>query len=137
MIVSAKGRYALRVMIVLAARGKGEPVPLKELSDEEDIPHKFLEQIMTELAKAGLVESARGKNGGYRLTRPASDYTAAEILRVTETSFAAASCTAEEADCPRAEKCPTLPLWQALDDAVDGVLKKYTLEDLSKGVTLP
>ena len=66
MIVSAKGRYALRVMIALAARGGSEPVPLKELSAEEEIPHKFLEQIMTELVKAGLVESARGKNGGMR-----------------------------------------------------------------------
>ncbi len=129
MIVSAKGRYALRVMIALAARGNSEPVPLKELSAEEEIPHKFLEQIMTELAKAGLVESARGKNGGYLLTRSPEECTAADILRVTESTLAAAEC-AGGGDCPRAETCPTLPMWRALDEAMDDFLKKYTLADL-------
>lgn len=129
MIVSAKGRYALRVMIALAARGQQAPVPLKELAQKEEIPYKFLESIMCELAKAGLVESVRGKNGGYRLTAPPKNCTAADILRVTETSFTAAACTNENADCPRAEMCPTLPMWRALDEAVDELLKTYTLED--------
>ncbi len=132
MIVSAKGRYALRVMIALAARGKSGPVPLKELTAEEEIPHKFLEQIMTELVKAGLVESARGKNGGYLLTRPPEECTAADILRVTEASLASAECT-EGGECPRAEICPTLPMWKALDEAIDDVLKNYTLADLLSG----
>ncbi len=130
MIVSAKGRYALRVMIALAAREKSGPVPLKELAAEEEIPHKFLEQIMTELAKAGLVESARGKNGGYLLTRSPEECTAADILRVTETSLAAAEC-AKDGDCPRAGTCPTLPMWRALDEAVDDCLKKYSLAELT------
>ncbi len=129
MIVSAKGRYALRVMIALSARGQDAPVPLKELALGEEIPYKFLESIMCELVKAGLVESVRGKNGGYRLTMPPEKCTAADILRVTETSFAAAACTNENADCPRAEMCPTLPMWRALDLAVDELLKKYTLKD--------
>ena len=109
MIVSAKGKYALRVMIALAARENSGPVPLKELAAEEEIPHKFLEQIMTELAKSGLVESARGKNGGYLLTRSPKECTAADILRVTETSLAAAECS-DGGDCPRANTCPTLPM---------------------------
>lgn len=129
MIVSAKGRYALRVMIALAARKRGSPVPLKELAAEEEIPRKFLEQIMTELAKAGLVESARGKNGGYLLTRSPEECTAADILHVTETSLASAECTGN-GDCPRAKICPTLPMWKALDEAMDELLKKYTLADL-------
>lgn len=129
MIVSAKGRYALRVMIALAARGQEEPVPLKDLAQKEEIPYKFLESIMCELAKAGLVESVRGKNGGYRLTAPPEGCTAADILRVTETSFTAAACAGGNADCPRAEMCPTLPMWRALDLAVDDLLKKYTLKD--------
>lgn len=131
MIVSAKGRYALRVMISLAARGD-RTVPLKELAAEEDIPYKFLESIMTELAKAGLVESARGKNGGYRLTRPPEECTAADILKVTESSFAAAECSGKDVDCPRAQICPTLPMWRALDEAVEELLKKYTLRELAK-----
>ncbi len=129
MIVSAKGRYALRVMIALAARGGNAPVPLKELAEEEEIPHKFSEQIMTELAKAGLVESVRGKNGGYMLARSPKDCTAADVLRVTETSLATAECTGKNG-CPRAQICPTLPMWKALDEAMEELLKKYTLADL-------
>ena len=129
MIVSAKGRYALRVMIALAKREKDEPVPLKELALREEIPYKFLEAIMCELVKAGLVESVRGKNGGYRLSAPKETCTAADILRITETSFTAAACAGGSADCPRAEMCPTLPMWRALDDAVEELLKKYTLAD--------
>ncbi len=130
MIISAKGKYALRVMIALAARKGGRPVPLKELAAEEEIPRKFLEQIMTELAKAGLVKSVRGKNGGFLLTRPPQTYTAAEILHVTETSLAAAECSGS-GECPRADVCPTLPMWRALDEAMDELLKKYTLAELS------
>ncbi len=134
MIVSAKGRYALRVMIALAARGGTKPAPLKELAAEEEIPYKFIEGIMTELVKAGLVESVRGKNGGYRLTRPPEECTAADILRVTESSFAAAECAGKDADCPRAQTCPTLPMWRALDEAMEALLKKYTLLELAKSV---
>lgn len=111
-------------------RQPGEQVPLKELASEEEIPYKFLESIMCELAKAGLIESARGKNGGYRLNRPKEEITAADILRVSETSFAAAACTGEETDCPRAETCKTLPMWRALDGAVEDLLRRYTLQDL-------
>lgn len=134
MIVSAKGRYALRIMIALAARGKEAcpslPVPLKELAKEEEIPYKYLESIMCELAKAGLVESARGKRGGYLLALPPERCTAADILKVTETSFTAAACAGGgSADCPRAEMCPTLPMWRALDLAVDELLSQYCLAD--------
>ena len=128
MIVSAKGRYALRVMIALAAREEST-VPLKELAAQEEIPYKFLESIMGELAKAGLVTASRGKNGGYRLARSATQITAADILRITETSFTAAACTSDR-DCPRAEICPTLPMWKALDEKVDELLKTYSLHDL-------
>lgn len=131
MIVSAKGRYALRVMIALAAR-EDTTVPLKELAAQEEIPYKFLESIMGELAKAGLVLASRGKNGGYRLARSSEEVTAADILRITETSFTAAACTADK-DCPRAEICPTLPMWKALDEKVDELLKTYSLHDLLHG----
>ena len=134
MIVSAKGRYALRVMIALAARGGEDPVPLKELARQEEIPYKFLETIMTELVKADLAESARGKNGGYRLTRSPRECTAADVLRVTETSLTAVACTGEDRECPRADTCPTLPMWRALDEAVDDALRKYTLDDLVKSI---
>lgn len=140
MMISAKGRYALRVMVELAKNGE-EFVSLKEISQQESIPHKFLENIMTELAKAGLVESSRGKNGGYRLTRPPKDYTVAEILSVTEVSFAAVGCSetgsvgsgcseTNEQGCSRADVCPTLPMWKALDETVNAFFEQYTLESL-------
>lgn len=128
MIVSTKGRYALRIMTALA--GKEEFSSLKEIAQDEGIPHKYSENIMTALAKAGLVEGSRGKNGGYKLTRKPSEYTLAEILKTTETSFAVSSCTGE---CERAEFCPTQPIWRALDDMVNDFLSRYTLEDLMKG----
>lgn len=140
MIISAKGRYALRVMVELARSG-GEYASLKEIARQEAIPHKFLEGIMTELVKAGLVESVRGKNGGYRLTRLPKDYTVADILGVTEAPFAVVGCTATElahggggsentSGCPRAGTCPTLPMWKALDETVNAFFKQYTLESL-------
>lgn len=142
MIVSAKGRYALRVMVYLAKKGQSV-VPLKEIAKTETIPYKFLENIMTELAKAGLVESMRGKNGGYRLTRAPQEYTVAEILNVTEASFASTGCSnagtaggscaeKDENGCPRAEVCPTLPMWKAFDETVNAFFSQYTLESLIK-----
>lgn len=136
MIISAKGRYALRVMVELAKCGNAY-VSLKDIAEQESIPHKFLENIMTELVKAGLVESVRGKKGGYRLTRPPKDYTVADILCVTEAPFSVVGCTAsdlahsgEKDGCPRAQTCPTLPMWKALDETVTEFFKQYTLESL-------
>lgn len=142
MIVSAKGRYALRIMIYLA-KSSGSVVPLKAMAKAEAIPHKFIENIMTELVKAGLVESTRGKNGGYRLTRPSTEYTVAQILSVTEMPFTYVGCpnvsSAEndcvetnKNECPRAEFCPTLPMWKALDETLNKFFSQYTLESLTK-----
>ena len=140
MIISAKGRYALRAMVELAKNGENF-TSLKEIAVRESIPHKFLENVMTELAKAGLVESTRGKNGGYRLTRPPKEYTVAEILGVTEVSFAAVGCSETDSagggcsesganGCARAGVCPTLPMWKALDETVNAFFRQYTLESL-------
>ena len=133
MIVSTKGSYALRIMTELA--GRSEPASLKELALKQGIPHKYSENIMTELAKAGLVLSSRGKAGGYRLARRPEEYTVAEILRVTETSITAVSCTdtcteENETACPHAGVCPTLPMWRALEETVNEFFTRYTLADL-------
>ena len=84
MMISTKGRYALRVMIDLAESGLEEYVPLKEIADREEISRKYLENIMTVLSKAGLVDAIHGKGGGYRLNRRPEEYTLAEILNLTE-----------------------------------------------------
>ena len=129
MIISTKGRYALRIMTALARRE--ENASLRELAAEENVPYKYAESIMSMLVKAGFVESTRGKNGGYTLTRAPEAYTLAEVLRETETSLAATDCTGrKEAECPNAATCPSLPVWRALDETVYKFLSGYTLIDL-------
>ena len=131
MIVSTKGRYALRIMTALARRK--ESASLRELAAEEEVPFKYAEAIMSLLVKAGFVESTRGKNGGYVLTRAPEEYTLAEVLRETESSLAATDCTGKkEADCPRAATCPSLPVWRGLDEVVNSYLSAHTLVDLLK-----
>lgn len=132
-MISTKGRYALRVMAALAENQTGEYVSLKKIAEQEAIPHKYLESIMTALAKAGLAEGARGKSGGYRLSRPPERYTVLEILQTTETSLSSVSCTEHGGKgCRRAESCPTLPMWRALDKTVKEFFSAYSLADLTK-----
>lgn len=129
MIISTKGRYAIRIMTALA-KSDGYS-SLKEVAERENIPHKYAENIMTALVKAGLVDGVRGKSGGYKLAFAPEEITAADILRVTETSLSAVVCTSTETNpCPRASICPTLPMWKELDAAVNGVLTGYTLAGL-------
>ena len=94
MIVSSKGRYALRVMVALA-QTQGEYVPLKEIAEAEGISRKYLESIMAILSKADFVDASHGKNGGYRLNRPVEAYTVGDILRLTEGDLSPVSCDAQ------------------------------------------
>ncbi len=130
MIVSAKGRYALRILAALAERGGS--AALKEIAETEGIPRKYAEAIMNTLVKAGFAEGTRGKNGGYRLTRAPAEYTLAEILQTTETSLVASECSESAEACPRASSCPTLPVWRALDETIRDFFSRYTLADLMR-----
>jgi len=131
MIVSAKGRYALRVMINLAQRPEHAFVPLKEIAEEEGISLKYLEAIMTTLSKGGLVSAVHGKNGGYRLNRKPDAYTVGSILKQTEVSLAAVSCAARDPEeCPRAGSCATRPIWDRLDAMIDSFFESITLADI-------
>ncbi len=133
-MISTKGRYALRVMVALAENRTDGYVSLKKIAEEEVIPHKYLESIMTALAKAALVEGSRGKSGGYRLSRPPERYTVLEILQTTETSLSSVSCTENGGNgCRRADGCPTLPMWRELDKTVKEFFSAYSLADLVKG----
>ncbi len=129
MIVSTRGRYAVRIMAALAKRE--ESASLRALANEEHVPFKYAESIVSSLLKAGLVESTRGKKGGYALTRAPEEYTLAEILKEAENSLAATDCTGgKEAECPNAATCPSLPVWRALDETVYAFLSRYTLSDV-------
>lgn len=131
MLVSTKGRYALRTMLDLAIHGEGGPVKIKDIARRQGISGKYLEQIIAILSRAGYVRSVRGNQGGYYLTHSPGDYRVGQILRITEGSLAPVDCLAEEENhCPRQQDCVTLRLWRELDQAIQGVVDRYTLEDL-------
>ena len=133
MIVSTKGRYALRGMVGLALRQDGEYVPLKEIAESEGISQKYLESIMTLLSKGNLVDAVHGKGGGYRLNRDPAQYTVGSILKLTEGSLSAVSCTSQgPAACSRSTCCQTKPMWDKLDAMIDGFFESITLADLLK-----
>ena len=133
MIVSTKGRYALRVMVRFAQLGREEYIPLKEIAEKEGISQKYLESNITVLSKAGFLDALHGKGGGYRLNRPAEEYTVGSILKLTEGSLNAVSCTTQgAAACSRTECCETKPMWDKLDKMIDEFFEGITLEDLLK-----
>lgn len=133
MIVSTKGRYALRVMIDLAEHRTEKYVPLKEVAARQEISEKYLENILKVLVQNGFLEGLRGKGGGYRLTRSIDQYSVGEILRLTEGSLAPVTCLeGAENTCPRAGQCHTLPMWEKLDSLINGYLDSVSLADLLK-----
>lgn len=131
MLVSTKGRYALRVMLELAERLEGEYAALATIAEDQGISEKYLESIISVLSRAGLVDALRGKGGGYRLNRPADAYSVGEILRLTEGTLAPVSCLeCSPNKCDRAGACRTLPMWEKLDELINGYLDSVTLADL-------
>jgi Rrf2 family protein len=133
MIVSTKGRYALRVMIDMAEQNSDERTPLKEIAERQEISQKYIEAIMTMLSKNGFVEAVHGKGGGYKLNKKPEEYRVGDILRLTEGSLSPVACLEKgAAECPRKNTCRTLPLWTKLDDLVENYLDSVTLADLMK-----
>lgn len=134
MNITSKGRYALRVMLDLAQQDPEEFISLKSIADRQGISMKYLEAIVCSLKKAGLVESSRGKEGGYRLVRPSTDYSAYEILHCLEDNLAPVSCIRDgSVSCDNAANCQTLPMWRELDGLVADYLGHVTLHDLQTG----
>ena len=130
MKISTKGRYALRMLLDLAEQREKGFVALKEIAQRQNISKKYLEQIVSVLTKAGYVKSIRGPQGGYRLARLPKDYTVGMILRLTEGDLSPVSCTDNNYDCPKMQDCVTIRIWKELDEAINSVIDKYTLEDL-------
>lgn len=138
MIVSTKGRYALRVMVSLAQKDEREYIPLKEIAEEEGISQKYLESIMTTLSKAGFVDAVHGKGGGYRLNRSPEEYTVGSILKLSEGGLAAVSCTSQgAAACSRTECCQAKPMWDRLDKMINDFFEGITIADLLKDTATP
>ena len=131
-MISTRGRYALRVMIDLAEQGSETYTPLKEVAERQRISKKYIEAIMASLSKAGLVDAVHGKGGGYRLNKPAEEYTVGEILRVTEGDLAPVACLEHgAAPCEYAGECKTLPVWDKLNLMINGYLDGITLAELA------
>ena len=133
MIVSTRGRYALRVMIDLAENSNQERIPLKEIAERQGISQKYIESIMTLLSKNKFVDAVHGKGGGYKLNKKPQEYRVGDILRLTEGTLAPVACLEKNAPpCDRKKFCRTLPMCTKLDKLVEDYLDSVTLSDLTK-----
>ncbi|EMD16608.1 Rrf2 family protein [Eggerthia catenaformis OT 569 = DSM 20559] len=124
MMISSKGRYALRVMIDLAEHDPQRYIPLKEIAQRQNISEKYLEIIIKSLSKNHFVEGLRGKGGGYRLVRKPETYTIASILEISEGTLAPVSCLSDDSQ--------TLPIWEGLYKVVKDYLENITLDELTE-----
>ena len=130
MKISTKGRYALRLMLDLAMHHDGSFIPLKAVSQRQNISDKYLEQIVHLLSKGGLVQSARGAQGGYRLTREPALYSVGEILRLVEGSLVPVACLECGAHCEHTDQCMTIDWYKKMQNAIDVIVDNTTLVDL-------
>lgn len=128
MMITTKGRNALKIMIDLAQHEGGGYVSLADVAERQKESLKYLEASVSQLSAAGFVVSARGKSGGYKLSRPAQEYSVAEILQAGEGSLAPVSCLIS--GCENAGTCQTLPLFKELDEVIKNFLTSKTLKDL-------
>lgn len=134
MIISTRGRYALRVMLDLAENDNGKYIAMKEVAARQDISLKYLEKILPVLVSAKMVEGVHGKGGGYRLTRTPKDYIIGDILRLTDGNMAPVSCLECEAEeCERKDVCKTVGMWTKLNDIINQYFDFITLQDLLEG----
>ena len=135
MLISTKGRYALRVLIDIAEQTTTKNIRLKDIAERQEISEKYLEIIMKQLVKNKLVESVHGKGGGYKLTRKPEEYKLGEVLRITESSLAPVACLEDESnECSRKNECRTLPVWSNLCKIINNYLDSVTIADLMVSV---
>lgn len=131
MLISTRGRYALRVLLDLAENQTDGYIPMKTVADRQNLSLKYIERIMPVLSKNKYVVGVHGKGGGYRLAREPKDYRVGDILRLAEGDLAPVACLGYDANpCDRAESCKTLPMWREFHKLVNDYFDKITLEDL-------
>lgn len=131
MMISTRGRYALRVMIELSKNENGNYIPMKEIASKQDISLKYLEQILPVLVKNGMLEGVHGKNGGYKLTKKLNEYRIGDILRLTEGDLAPVACVGCDSDaCKRSSDCITLPMWKEFYRITNEYFDSITLQDI-------
>ena len=131
MMISTRGRYALRILIDLAENQRDGYITLREAAERQEISEKYLESIVKDLVKGKVIEGLRGKGGGYRLARPADEISVLDILRFTDGPLVPVACLeADSRACSRAGECRTLPLWEGLNKTVNDYLGSFPLQDL-------
>ena len=136
MLVSTRGRYAIRVMIDLAEHMNGKYIPMKEIADRQDVSLKYMTKIMQALTKSGMLDGQHGKGGGYKLNRDPEEYRVGDILRLTEGTLAPVACIDEtDCKCNRSFECRTRPMWNELDKLISEYLDGITIADLMEGNT--
>ena len=136
MIISTKGRYALRVLIDMAEHQTDNFVPLKEIARRQEISEKYLENIVKSLVQGGILTGLRGKGGGYRLSKAPDQFTVGDVLRLTEGPLAPVSCLEPGSPpCPRMSWCRTLPMWKEFDQVINDYLDSKTIADLMRSDT--
>ena len=136
MLVSTRGRYAIRVMIDLAEHMNGKYIPMKEIADRQDVSLKYMTKIMQALTKSGMLDGQHGKGGGYKLNRDPEEYRVGDILRLAEGTLAPVACIDEtDCKCDRSFECRTRPMWNELDKLISEYLDGITIADLMEGNT--
>jgi Rrf2 family protein len=131
--VSAKGEYAIKALLDLALRDKEGLQPIQEIAARQGIPQRYLEQVLLQLKRAGLLESRRGSAGGYRLGRPSDQVTVGAVLRAVEGSLVGTEPARRGARQARGEFAGDLSdLWRDIGEAVSAVVDRVTLEDLRR-----
>lgn len=137
MDLNTKGRYAVMAMADLARYGQQEAVPLSAIADRQHLSLPYLEQLFLKLRRSGLIESARGRTGGYRLVRPAGEITVAEVMSAVDEDTRMTRCHAEPSGgggCLGEQRCLTHALWDALGAHIAGFLSGVTLQDVIEGM---
>ena len=133
MMVSTRGRYALRVIIDLAENAKEGYVPMREVAERQGLSLKYLERILPQLVADNLVEGVHGKGGGYRLSRDPAKISVAEVLKVSEGDIAPVACLEDGAVmCDRIDECRTLPVWKGLNERINEYLESVKIADLMR-----
>lgn len=133
MLVTTKGRYAMRLMAYIASFPKRK-VALREVAENEGISLKYLEQLAHQMVKAGLLKSMRGHGGGYLLSKSANEIKAGDVLRAAEGTTAPVACAAleGEGECPREQVCSTIEFWTGLDHVIENYVDGVTLADFAE-----
>jgi Rrf2 family protein len=132
MAISTRGRYATRIMILLASRPEQGSLTKFQIGEAEGISPAYVQQLLMALRLAGLVRSHRGRDGGFSLARPAESINVLQVLQAVEGELMPAPCRSE-GHCERMDACPTRPLWQKAAELLQGLIESTAISDLNGG----